>query len=677
MLNWASMRRGPRTVWARPRARTGPARRAARAPRLEPLEPRNLPDATPLLIGTWNVDIADTNGANRNPANFQPVLAAMGQEDTYAAPRPPDVLTVTEVRSNANAGSQNDTEWVTEQMNAVYGAGAYAHDTLDGASTGGGTEGVIYNTQTVRLLQSRAVGTVSSTGTVRQELRYLFRPAGFNDGSGDFYVYAGHPKAGTTSTDQNRRNIEAQQVRADADALGPGVPILYTGDFNADGSNEAAEQTFLRPGNGQAFDPINRLGNWGNNPAFVDTDTIASTGLNSRFDLLWESGSVSSSTGGPGLKDMPSTYHVFGNNGSVALNRGVNNASNTALPDLPNRLAVLNDLTLCSDHIPALQDYQVVTPSGPATHFSVTSDTNPAVAGSAFGVTVQALDAGNQVAAGYRGTVHFTSGDPYGATLPADYTFQPGDAGVHTFPGGATLFTAGPQDVTATDTAGGITGSGTVNVVAAPAAAFQVGAPAGVTAGAAFDFTVTATDPYGNTDTNYTGSVVFSTLDPAGTFNPTGYIFQPGDMGAARFPMGVTLNTAGTWDVTATDTVSGITGSATVAVSAGPLPGPGTGPGGTAPAVTPGLSGLASVLATSSGPGGTAGATSGLGSAGVDWFFTAAGNDLGGVGSARQPDAALGFSLDQGGGLAPGALLTDLAPAPLADRVRPSGLRPR
>jgi hypothetical protein len=65
-------------------------------------------------------------------------------------------------------------------------------------------------------------------------------------------------------------------------------------------------------------------------------------------------------------------------------------------------------------------------------------------------------------------------------------------------------------------------------------------------------------DPYGNTDTNYQGTVTFSTLDPAGTFNPTCYTFQPGDMGTALFPMGATLNTAGnTWDITATDSVSG------------------------------------------------------------------------------------------------------------------------
>jgi hypothetical protein len=250
---------------------------------VEPLETRTLLDAK-LLIGTWNVDIADAGGGNRDAAAFQDVFRAMGQEDTYAQPQPPDLLTVTEVRSNAVTGSTNDTEWLTQQLDAVYGPGMYAHPAEDAASDGGGTEGVIYNTQSLALLEVRFVGTAGTSGPARQEYRYRFRPVSAPDGSTDFYVYVGHYKAGTTSTDRSRRYVEAQQVRADGDALGPGVPILYTGDFNSENSNEAALQTLLGSGNGQASDPINRLGNWGHNTAFVDADTIAGSSLTSRLN---------------------------------------------------------------------------------------------------------------------------------------------------------------------------------------------------------------------------------------------------------------------------------------------------------------------------------------------------------------------------------------------------------
>jgi hypothetical protein len=85
------------------------------------------------------------------------------------------------------------------------------------------------------------------------------------------------------------------------------------------------------------------------------------------------------------------------------------------------------------------------------------------------------------------------------------------DAGVHTFTNGVSLRTAGSQKVTAADAANGINGTATVVVTAAPADHFVLTAPAEVTAGLPFDLTLTALDPYGNTDTNYQGTVHFST----------------------------------------------------------------------------------------------------------------------------------------------------------------------
>src|SRR5262249_14195281 len=80
-----------------------------------------------------------------------------------------------------------------------------------------------------------------------------------------------------------------------------------------------------------------------------------------------------------------------------------------------------------------------------------TSAASPDIAGTAFDVTVTVQDVYRNTVTGYTGTVHFTSADPYGPTLPTDYTFTSSDAGVHTFPGGAALYTAGTWDVTATD----------------------------------------------------------------------------------------------------------------------------------------------------------------------------------------------------------------------------------
>src|SRR5207237_393451 len=64
-----------------------------------------------------------------------------------------------------------------------------------------------------------------------------------------------------------------------------------------------------------------------------------------------------------------------------------------------------------------------------ATHFTVTAPAS-ATAGSAFSITVNALDQFNNVATGYTGTVHFTKTDAgTGSAVPADYTFVAGDNG--------------------------------------------------------------------------------------------------------------------------------------------------------------------------------------------------------------------------------------------------------
>jgi hypothetical protein len=88
-----------------------------------------------------------------------------------------------------------------------------------------------------------------------------------------------------------------------------------------------------------------------------------------------------------------------------------------------------------------------VQPASQVTHYSVSTPAT-AVAGSAFAVTVKAVnDSGNAVTS-YTGTVHFSSSDGQ-TVLPSDYTFTSGDAGVHTF--SATLKTAGTQTISVRD----------------------------------------------------------------------------------------------------------------------------------------------------------------------------------------------------------------------------------
>ena len=95
--------------------------------------------------------------------------------------------------------------------------------------------------------------------------------------------------------------------------------------------------------------------------------------------------------------------------------------------------------------IPALP----ASAAGPATHFSVSADPSVA-AGDALPFTVTALDASDVTADGYTGTVHVTVNNAQvGETVPQDYEFQAGDAGVANLTGILTL--AGTRTITVTD----------------------------------------------------------------------------------------------------------------------------------------------------------------------------------------------------------------------------------
>ena len=97
-----------------------------------------------------------------------------------------------------------------------------------------------------------------------------------------------------------------------------------------------------------------------------------------------------------------------------------------------------------------------------ATHFVISGPTSVAP-GTAFNITVIALDPYGNDATFYFGTVSFTSSDSL-ATLPKNYTFKTTDKGEHTF-SGLKLQTKGKQTITVMDTqTKTILGSITINV---------------------------------------------------------------------------------------------------------------------------------------------------------------------------------------------------------------------
>jgi hypothetical protein len=173
-------------------------------------------------------------------------------------------------------------------------------------------------------------------------------------------------------------------------------------------------------------------------------------------------------------------------------------------------------------------------------------------AGQSMPVTVTLLDAYGNVATGYTGMVSFTSSDAT-AALPANYRFRSSDAGTHTFI--VTLKTAGSQSITVTDTATSSLTASVTGITVTPAASALAfgGVPGSTTAGSAFNVTLTVRDAYGNVVTGYTGTVHFTSSDAKAVL-PANYTFTSADAGTHAFS--ITLKTAGSQSITATDTLT-------------------------------------------------------------------------------------------------------------------------
>ncbi len=199
--------------------------------------------------------------------------------------------------------------------------------------------------------------------------------------------------------------------------------------------------------------------------------------------------------------------------------------------------------------------------AGAATRLVVSSGTSQ-TAGTPFSVTVTAKDTNGNTATGYTGTVHFSSTDSgTGVSLPSNYAFKSGDLGTHTFTNTVTLMTVGTQSVTATDTAASsITGSqaGITVKVSSGIHLVVTGFPNPATAGSAGTVTVTVKDQYGNVFSGYTGTVKITSTDSSAVLPANAALTS----GVGSF--GVTLKTAGTQSIIATDTAnSAINGSQT------------------------------------------------------------------------------------------------------------------
>jgi len=317
-----------------------------------------------LRIVAYNINASDTS-LTAPRAGMDSVMSAIGASAKGGFSRPIDILLLGEASTVSTTGVQ-----YANLLDSVFASTSYDRNSVNGGSTGGGRSVVVYNTASVTLVGEKPLGSIATQP--RQTMRYQFRPVGY-DAAADFYIYASHLKASTGSANVAERNLEVTVNRADADALGQGANILYAGDFNFYTSSESGFQTLTGTGNGQAFDPINRIGSWHGSSSFMDVHTQSPAtvsafggqvtgGMDDRFDFQMTSGEV---LDGRGFDYVGGSYWAFGNTGTHTMKGAIDSGSAEALAALipgyttAQAQTVLTNLTKVTDHLAVVADYQL------------------------------------------------------------------------------------------------------------------------------------------------------------------------------------------------------------------------------------------------------------------------------------------------------------------------------
>lgn len=318
-----------------------------------------------LRILTYNTYQSPSSSAPEEIPEMQLVLQAVADQTRPGYGKTLDVLLLQEQATNFST-----TDRILGILNGTNGPGGYARGTL--TPVGGVNaimQTVIYRTNSVQLVAETQASTINTNdGGSRATMRYQFRPVGY-DTNADFYVYNSHLRPGDSSADASRRGVEVTEVRSNADALGEGMRAIYVGDMNFYRTNDAGWIAFTNSGAGQAFDPINAVGNCNDNTNYLSVHTQSSRGpMDDRFDFQLVTDDVLS---GRGFSYITNSYWAFGNTGSHVFDQAINSGdavtglnallTNYSATQVSN---VLDSLISLSDHLPVVADYQLPASMG-------------------------------------------------------------------------------------------------------------------------------------------------------------------------------------------------------------------------------------------------------------------------------------------------------------------------
>lgn len=324
-----------------------------------------------LRVGIWNI----SNYSSGRVADIQTALFGSFQGRSMN----PDVLLAQEIQSPTAAtnflNALNGAPGQSGQWAVVFGSLTGTNDTSDTA--------LFYRTSRVTtvgapVLVAPAGGT---SGQPRDTWRFDVSING-NVNNDVLALYNVHMKSGSSSDDVNRRQIEAQNIRNNANGLASNYLPVLGGDLNMQSSSQTPYQTLVNAGSnarGRFWDPISTPGSWNGNSQFrfVHTQDPSGTGgMDDRHDQIllgtaFFDGVGTEYVGNRNLaystatwNDPNHSYRVWGNDGT-SFNSTLTISGNTMVGSTIAQ-SLVNASTVNGGHLPVFLDiaYQPVPEPG-------------------------------------------------------------------------------------------------------------------------------------------------------------------------------------------------------------------------------------------------------------------------------------------------------------------------
>lgn len=160
-------------------------------------------------------------------------------------------------------------------------------------------------------------------------------------------IFSVHLKANSITSDNSenirRRGVAADSIRKRTSQLPSNKNFIILGDFNTlFGSEPAIQKLIDKSYKGYVLDPLDAIGEWGDNPDYAFTHTMYAENLTVRFDMILISQAVKDPGG---IEYLENSYSVVGNDGKhfgKSINYGLN----------PYQRVLADSLISASDHLP-------------------------------------------------------------------------------------------------------------------------------------------------------------------------------------------------------------------------------------------------------------------------------------------------------------------------------------